>query len=61
MIVTVVTNDELPSKLSLFCHHRPVKLSEVRGNQVRSKTSQVLGWKEDLFWIVELARTAETV
>ena len=28
---------------------------------MRSRTAQVLGWKEDLLWIVGLARTAETV
>src|ERR1700728_2064880 len=27
------------AQVSLFCHYRPVKISEIEGNQVRSKTA----------------------
>ena len=60
-IVTVVSTKRPAAQVPLFCHYRPVKLSEIRGNQVRSKTAQVLGWQEDLLWIVDLAETAESV
>jgi hypothetical protein len=60
-VVTVLRRKGQSTKVSRFCHYSPVKMSEIRGNQVRSKTVQVLGWKEDLLWIVDLAKTAESV
>jgi len=59
-IVTVVARRRKTRQLSLFCHYCPSKTGEIQRNQVRSKTVQVLGWKEDLLWIVVLARTAES-
>src|SRR5579863_7414974 len=38
---TTVTRSARPlqnAQVSLFCHYRPVKTSEIEGNQVRSKT-----------------------
>ena len=50
-----------PPKLSLFCHHSPVKLREIRGNQVISKTVQVVGWQEDVLYLLAPAEGAESV
>ena len=37
-----------PSQLPLFYHHNPVILREIRGNQMKSRTVQVIGWQEDM-------------
>lgn len=37
--VTRYTRALQNTEVSLFCHYRPVKISEIEGNQVRSKTA----------------------
>jgi hypothetical protein len=38
-IVTRYAGSLQNAQVSLFCHYRPVKISEIEGNQVRSKTA----------------------
>jgi hypothetical protein len=36
-------------------------MSEIKGTQVKSKTVQVIGWKEDLFNFLALAEALRSV
>jgi hypothetical protein len=60
-IVTVGSKNRQPNQLSLFCHHSPVKQREIRGNQMKSRTVQVVGWQEDLFKFLALAKALSSV
>jgi hypothetical protein len=60
-IVTVGPKNRSPGQLPLFCHHSPVKLREIRGNQMNSRTAQVIGWQEDLFKFLALAEALRSV
>ena len=56
-VVTVTVDPEngLSTELSQFCHHSLVKLREIGGTQVGSKTVQMIGWQEDLLNFLALA------
>jgi hypothetical protein len=60
-VVTVHTCQRQSAKVSLFCHYSPVKMSEIKGTQVKSKTVQVIGWQEDLFNFLALAEGLRSV
>jgi hypothetical protein len=61
MIVTVGPENGQSVKVSQFCHQSPVKLREIRGNQVMLKTVQVIGWQEDSLYFLALADAAKSV
>lgn len=60
-IVTVGPKKQEPAKLALLCHYSLVKLGEIEGNQVRSKTVQVIGQQEDLLYFLALVEATESV
>ena len=59
--MTVTPKNRQPAQLPLFCHHSRGKPREIRGNQMKSKKVQVVGWQEDLFKFLALAEALSSV